>query len=73
MTEQKKDQRSMIELPKPGNAEDTILVNPEDENLMGWQKRAVELMKEKDLTGKEALAELRKQDAQEEETDHWTD
>ncbi len=73
MTEQAKDQSSMIELPKPGNAEDTVLVNPEDENLMGWQKRVVELMKEKDISPKEAMAEVKKQDVQDKESDHWTD
>lgn len=73
MTEQGKDQSPMIELPKPGNAEETILVDPNAENLMGWQKRVVELMKEKDISPKEAMAEVKKQDAQDKESDHWTD
>lgn len=73
MTEQKEAQTQMIEIPKPGNSEEKVLVDPADENLPGWQKRTVELMKEKGLSAKEALAQVRKQDAKEEESDRWFD
>lgn len=72
MTEAAK-QAKMVEIPKPGNLDQTILVNPNDADLPGWQKRAINLMQEKDISAQEAIIEMRQEDSQDSQDDHWTD
>jgi len=83
MSEPKEAQTQMVELSKPGNADETILidpnVDPDNQDIPRWaqsivqKKHQMEKESQEEVTFQEAYQKVRQEDLKEKQSQDWTD